>query len=93
MVSTKDSESFDPGSNPGRSCLKHTAFVAEWSKALDSSSSLFGGVGSNPTECILLRWRNWIARETSNLKVVGSIPTRSVLFVCHCSIVVIASAS
>ena len=23
--------------------------VAEWSKALDSSSSLFGGVGSNPT--------------------------------------------
>ena len=23
--------------------------MAEWSKALDSSSSLFGGVGSNPT--------------------------------------------
>ena len=23
--------------------------VAEWSKALDSSSSLYGGVGSNPT--------------------------------------------
>ena len=27
-----------------------TAFMAEWSKATDSSSVLFGGVGSNPTE-------------------------------------------
>ena len=28
------------------------ASVAEWSKATDSSSVLFGGVGSNPTGCI-----------------------------------------
>ena len=27
------------------------ASVAEWSKATDSSSVLFGGVGSNPTGC------------------------------------------
>ena len=27
--------------------------MAEWSKALDSSSSLFGGVGSNPTSTML----------------------------------------
>ena len=27
------------------------ASVAEWSKAVDSSSTLFGGVGSNPTGC------------------------------------------
>ncbi len=25
------------------------------------------------------RWRNWIAHQTSNLGVVGSIPTRGVL--------------
>ena len=30
-----------------------TARVAEWSKALVSGTSLFGGVGSNPTSCIL----------------------------------------
>ena len=29
------------------------AWMAEWSKALDSSSSLFGGVGSNPTSSTL----------------------------------------
>ena len=29
------------------------ASVAEWSKATDSSSVLFGGVGSNPTGSIL----------------------------------------
>ncbi len=69
------------GSSPAEDVnLITKAFVAEWSKALDSSSSLFGGVGSNPTECIKeqLRWRNWIAHQTSNLGVVGSIPTRSV---------------
>ena len=30
-----------------------SAFLAERSKALVSSSSIFGCVGSNPTECIL----------------------------------------
>ena len=25
-------------------------------------------------------WRNWIARQTSNLKVVGSSPTWGILF-------------
>ncbi len=27
------------------------AFMAEWSKALRSGRSIFGCVGSNPTEC------------------------------------------
>ena len=27
------------------------------------------------------RWRNWIARQTSNLKVVGLSPTRGIFFV------------
>ena len=31
------------------------ARVAEWSKALVSGTSLFGGVGSNPTSCILVK--------------------------------------
>ena len=29
--------------------------MAEWSKALVSGTSLFGGVGSNPTSCILVK--------------------------------------
>ncbi len=32
--------------------INKIAFVAEWSKAVDSSSILFGGVGSNPTGCM-----------------------------------------
>ena len=34
---------------------KYQASVAEWSKALVSGTSLFGGVGSNPTSCILIK--------------------------------------
>ena len=33
----------------------YQASVAEWSKALVSGTGLFGGVGSNPTTCILIR--------------------------------------
>ena len=29
--------------------------MAEWSKALHSGCSLFGGVGSNPTPCIFMQ--------------------------------------
>ncbi len=31
--------------------IMNDAFMAEWSKATDSSSVLYGGVGSNPTRC------------------------------------------
>ncbi len=31
----------------------HVAFVAEWSKASDSSSDIFGCVSSNLTECTI----------------------------------------
>ena len=31
--------------------------VAEWSKALVSGTSLFGGVGSNPTAIMVYFWR------------------------------------
>ena len=68
MVITKDSESFDPGSSPGRTCILFSPFfhfslvgvaaglvtrvssfgwMAEWSKALVSGTSLFGGESSN----------------------------------------------
>ena len=40
-----------PGSNPGTD-PKLIAFVPERSKGLDSSSSVFVLVGSNPIECI-----------------------------------------
>ena len=33
-------------------------------------------VGSNPTVDKLVLWRNWIARLTSNQKVMGSNPIR-----------------
>ena len=46
-----------------------------WSKALDLSPNLFGGVGSNPTGCTLYnRVAQWIAHQTSNLGVAGSSP-------------------
>jgi hypothetical protein len=32
---------------------KQKALLAEWSNAIDSSSILFGGAGSNPAQCIL----------------------------------------
>ena len=35
-------------------------------------------VGSSPTPGMPC-WRNWIARETSNLEVVGSSPTQGTL--------------
>ncbi len=70
MVITKDSESFDPGSNPGRTYLfghlgrgnvleSGTVFdafgwMAEWSKALVSGTSLFGGESSNLSPIIFL---------------------------------------
>ncbi len=37
------------GWNWARKGQAHIGSVAEWSKALDLGSSLYGGVGSNPT--------------------------------------------
>ena len=52
-----------------------------WSKGLDLRSNAKRFVGSNPTSSkvsysvrALSVWRNWIARQTSNLKVAGSNP-------------------
>ena len=50
-------------------------WMPERSKGLHLSCNIFGCVGSNPTPDKLSAWRNWIARKTSNLKVVGSSPT------------------
>ena len=60
-------------------------FVAEWSKALDSSSSLHLKAWVRiPLEPVLPQAvgpvAQWIARETSNLKVAGSSPARVALF-------------
>ena len=59
--------------------------MAEWSKAVDSSSILFGGVGSNPTGCITLI--AWMAEGSKAVDLssilfggVGSNPTPSMLF-------------
>ena len=40
--------------NKKQKTTKTNAWLAEWSKALDSSSSIFGCVGSNPTPSNLL---------------------------------------
>ena len=42
--------------------------MAEWSKALDSSSSLSGGVGSNPTWTIFFQIKNVLPELFSNLE-------------------------
>ena len=34
--------------------------------------------GSTPSVSTKSLWRNWIARETSNLKVAGSSPARGI---------------
>ena len=49
--------------------------MAEWSNAPDLRSGTFGCVGSNPTLGIYVLVAQWIARATSNRKVVGSNPT------------------
>ena len=36
--------------------LSHVGSVAEWSKALVLGTSLFGGVGSNPTAATFYPW-------------------------------------
>ena len=56
--------------------------MAEWSKALDSSSSLHlkAWVRIPPEPHCLASWRNWIAHQTSNLGVAGSSPAGVVAF-------------
>lgn len=59
MVRIRAFQARGPGSIPGRRIYFFgkiyilNAFMAEWSKAVDSSSILFGGVGSNPTPSML----------------------------------------
>ena len=73
------------GSNPsGVAFASNQGFMAEWSKALDSSSSLHlkawvriplePAFGSNPTDKGPVA--QWIARLTSNQAVAGSSPAR-----------------
>ena len=52
--------------------------MAEWSKALHLSCSIFGCVGSNPTICTQARLAQSVERKTFNLVVVGSSPTSGV---------------
>ena len=71
------------GSNPvGVVHFAGNGFVAEWSKALDSSSSLHlkAWVRIPPEPHCLASWRNWIAHQTSNLGVAGSSPAGVVAF-------------
>lgn len=64
--------------------------MAEWSKAIDSSSILFGGMGSNPIECnnyyyyLYLFLNAWMAEGSKAVDLssilfggVGSNPTSS----------------
>ena len=67
-----------------RSFYSSNGFVAEWSKALDSSSSLHlkAWVRIPPEPCFSKQQglvAQWIARKTSNLKVAGSSPARVAL--------------
>ena len=65
----------------------YQASVAEWSKALVSGTGLFGGVGSNPTTCILIRG---ISVEDSVAEWSKACDSKSLLLwrrrfkSCHC---------
>ena len=49
MVSTQDSESCDPGSNPGRtSSFAHPDTLAEWLRRVIRNHMGFPRAGSNP---------------------------------------------
>ena len=53
------------------------ASMAEWSKAADSSSVLFGGVGSNPTGCNFCFNNKKIIIYSFKATPVGFEPTRA----------------
>ena len=63
------------GSNP-TAVVYIRALLAEWSKAADLSSVIFGCVGSNPTGCMYKEasLAQLGERQTEDLKVPGSIP-------------------
>ena len=64
MVITKDSESFDPGSSPGRTfCIP----------AGQSLLCLYLAAAFLPS-----LWPNWIRRLTTNQKIGGSSPSRDI---------------
>ena len=66
--------------------------MAEWSKAIDSSSIIFGCAGSNPAGTTLyiifyilfyiipnkVLWQSWLMRRAYNAEIVGSSPTRTI---------------
>ena len=48
--------------------------MAEWSKALDLGSSLYGGVGSNPTTAIFSSWYSeFLSINCTSRQEVGKI--------------------
>ena len=47
--------------------------MAEWSKAPVSGTGLYGGVGSNPTSCILINKKGGKVREKEKKEVGGRI--------------------
>ena len=51
--------------------------MAEWSKAVDLSSIIFGCAGSNPAGDTSLSWRSWLAHFAYNEEVAGSSPAGS----------------
>ena len=65
--------------------------MAEWSKAIDLSSIIFGCAGSNPAGTTLLYilynntpnqvlWQSWLMRRAYNAEIVGSNPTRTTTY-------------
>ena len=73
---------------------KYQASVAEWSKALVSGTGLFGGVGSNPTTCILMKEWGGIGVEDSVAEWSKACDSKSLLLwrrrfkSCHCRFLV-----
>ena len=72
----------DPGSSPGvGNC--HSSSVGQSARLLTVWSWVQVPPVTKTCQSLndfMPHWRNWIARQTSNLKVVGSSPTWGILF-------------
>ena len=68
MVITKDSDSFNPGSSPGRT------FLFWWSRMV-MLFIVYPGATILPS-----LWPNWIRRLTTNQKIGGSSPSRDIFY-------------
>ena len=63
-------------------CLYYIGRMAKWSKALVSGTSLFDGVGSNPTPVMLHCYKLTVLTTNNNSKIINNIPSTVIDYIC-----------